>query len=517
MTQAQIRLEAGQKITLEGISYIVAPHPALPGLPYVQRGARGFVIQLRKSDGERMALKYFKIKYRVPALVPITEALRRHADLPGLKAARRTVFTRERHPDVLSKFPALEYGVLMPWLPGLTWYDVITAKTPISAEQGIMWARQTCRVLAGLEAQNLAHCDIAGVNVMVDRAGGGVELVDIEEMYGAEMPRPVEFPGGQDGYQHRASRQQGQWMSEGDRFGAAVLIAEMLGWSHARIRQNSADEHFFAAAEVQDPNSARFRLLSDLLHSAYSPTLADCFRQAWQSRTLSECPTLAAWAQALEGISLPASPPEKDTQPAAGAAPVTHPSQVPASGNGVVTRQREIKVQMPVTPFGVEGAESPSKAETEASVSLVQSSPASAPTITTPIIPTPETLDLEGKKLCRNCGAINDARSPFCGRCGFYIGTGIRKPMPPATHPGVPAGTKTGAHAAGGAPPQPVALNRQSDQVITARRVGADGRRIETPRPPTEPSVEGNFGQWIVLAIILGALLTIILIALIQR
>lgn len=509
MTQAQIRLEAGQKIVLEGITYIVAPHPALPGLPYVQRGARGFVIQLRKSDGERMALKYFKIKYRVPALMTITEALRRHADLPGLKAARRTVFTRERHPDVLSKFPALEYGVLMPWLPGLTWYDVITAKTPISAEQGITWARQTCRVLAGLEAQSLAHCDIAGVNVMVDRAGGGVELVDIEEMYGAEMPRPVESPGGQDGYQHRASRQQGQWMPEGDRFGAAVLIAEMLGWSHARIRQNSADEHFFAAAEMQDPNSARFRLLSDLLHSVYSPNLADCFRQAWQSRTLSECPPLAVWAQVLESISPPASAPEKDIHTAAtSAAPVTYQPQVPSSGNGVVTRRREIKVQMPTTPFGAEGAESPKAVETE---------PLPAAPVSTAPLPDTPALDLEGKKLCRNCGAINDARSPFCGRCGFYIGTGIRKPMPPATYPGAPAGAKTGAHAPGGVPPQPVTLNRQTDQVITARRIGADGRRVETPRPPAEPPVEGNFGQWIVLAIILGALLTIILIALIQR
>src|SRR5436190_17781613 len=120
MSRAQIKVDAGDAITIEGITYRVAEHPALPGIPYVQRGARGFVIQLIAPNGDRMALKYFKLKYRVPALVSVAEALKKYGTLPGLRAAQRTVFTRATHSELLSRYPALEYGVLMPWLPGVT-------------------------------------------------------------------------------------------------------------------------------------------------------------------------------------------------------------------------------------------------------------------------------------------------------------------------------------------------------------------------------------------------------------
>ena len=44
MSRAQFKVEAGEKITIDQTQYRVAEHPALPGIPYVQRGARGFVI-----------------------------------------------------------------------------------------------------------------------------------------------------------------------------------------------------------------------------------------------------------------------------------------------------------------------------------------------------------------------------------------------------------------------------------------------------------------------------------------
>ncbi len=107
MSRAQVKFEANESIRIGHTLYRVAEHPALPGIPYVQRGARGFVIQLVAPDGERMALKYFKLKYRVPALVKVTEALKQYADMPGLRAARRTVFTSLTHGDLLARYPAL--------------------------------------------------------------------------------------------------------------------------------------------------------------------------------------------------------------------------------------------------------------------------------------------------------------------------------------------------------------------------------------------------------------------------
>src|SRR5579871_6032592 len=104
MNKAQIRLELNQLLTIDNVVYHVAEHPTLPGVPYIQRGARGFVIQLQAPDKKRFALKYFKLKYRVPELATIGRALRRYADLPGLRAADRTVFTTQTHPTLIRDY-----------------------------------------------------------------------------------------------------------------------------------------------------------------------------------------------------------------------------------------------------------------------------------------------------------------------------------------------------------------------------------------------------------------------------
>ncbi|MBO9310372.1 MAG: hypothetical protein J7551_11390, partial [Chloroflexi bacterium] len=275
MSRAHIRVEVNQSIAINGITYRVAEHPALPGIPYVQRGGRGFVIQIIAPNADRMALKYFKLKYRVPELVKVAEMLRQFANLKGLRAAQRTVFTQRTHADLIAQYPALDYGMLMPWLPGVTWCDVINTRTALSASEGVRLARNFVEIVASLEARSAAHCDIAGANVLVERKSGQVELVDIEEMYAPNMPAPVEMPIGQDGYQHAASRQNGQWCAEGDRFGAAILIAEMLGWTHPKVRQFSADEHYFAGAEMQDASSTRYKLLHEVLAERFSPRLAE--------------------------------------------------------------------------------------------------------------------------------------------------------------------------------------------------------------------------------------------------
>src|SRR5439155_4722011 len=99
-------------------------------------------------------------------------------------AAKRSVFTKATHPELLTRYPALEYGVLMPWLPGLTWYDIVTTKAPLAPQESLKLAQAASSILANFEERSLAHCDIAGANVITDRKAGQIELVDIEEMYG---------------------------------------------------------------------------------------------------------------------------------------------------------------------------------------------------------------------------------------------------------------------------------------------------------------------------------------------
>ncbi len=489
MSRAHLRVEVNQSLSIGGIGYRVAEHPALAGIPYVQRGGRGFVIQLIAPNADRMALKYFKLKYRVPSLVKVAEALRQFADLKGLRAAQRTVFTQQTHAELIAKYPALDYGMLMPWLPGVTWYDVINMRIAIATAEGVRLARNFAAIMASLEARQVAHGDIAGANVLVDRHNGQVELVDIEEMYAPNMPTPVELPIGQDGYQHLASRQNGQWCAEGDRFGAAILIAEMLGWTHPKIRQFSADEHYFAAAEMQDATSTRYQLLREVLAERFSPQLAELLHAAWHSRSLADCPPLAEWQQALESLSESAS-----AQPEATSAPPARPSPSAPSGEtgGVISGRRAITVHLP--------------SETGETAAKPATAPPSQPA---------SRLQLEGVKLCRNCGAANSVKEQFCTRCGFYIGTGARRPPPkPAPTPPPPSPISLSKPVP---PPQAVTLNRNLNEIITARRVGdpkgGGMMRVESAKPQSE-TAEANVGSTIVIGIVIGLLMMIVVIIL---
>lgn len=485
MNRAQISVAAGEKIAIDGKIYQVAKHPALPGMPYVQRGARGVVIQLITPDGERLALKYFKLKYRVPELVKVAEALKQYADLPGLRAARRTVFTKAANADLLTHYPALEYGMMMPWLPGTTWYDVITTKAILLPQDSVKIAQETSRILANLEDKGVAHCDIAGANVMLERRAGQVtghvELVDIEEMYGPNLPQPVEAPAGQDGYQHRYSRQHGQWSAVGDRFSAAVLLVEMLSWANPRIRQNSTDEHYFAASEMQDAESARYRLLLEVLRDDYSQPIAESFEVAWRSNTLSTCPLLAQWRDLLAAVKVDETKPQ----------PVLISSPV-------ISGRRAI----PGVPLPNDG--------------------------TSPLPdPGPDRVQLDGTRLCRNCGEQNSTTESFCKRCGFYIGIGARPKV--AVHIPIPGSVKAQQAAKTAAPsvpaptttaPQVVTLNRDMDSIIVARRVGdpVQGmQRVISPEKEQDQPIEANFGSWIIVALVVGTILAIALLVLLNH
>src|SRR5262249_25991860 len=142
-------------------------------------------------------------------------------------------------------------------------------------------AYQLVVLLRVLERNHLAHCDISGANVMV-RTGDGsaawtVNLIDFDELYWPRAPQPPELPGGTPGY-CRGSR--GQWEESGDRFAAAVLLAEMLGWRDAQVRGRRSGESYFAPPECEAAASERYSLLEAFLGGLH-PALEQLFAQAW--------------------------------------------------------------------------------------------------------------------------------------------------------------------------------------------------------------------------------------------
>ena len=148
--------QVGDQLAIDSVTYRIAEHPAAPGIPYGQEGRAGIVYQLAVQDGEKRALKVFKARYRLPALVSLADELAPFAELPGLQVCQRTVLSTRRHEELLRQYPDLNYAVLMPWIEGPTWMEILVEKRGLAPEQSLALARRLAQILAGMEECGLA-------------------------------------------------------------------------------------------------------------------------------------------------------------------------------------------------------------------------------------------------------------------------------------------------------------------------------------------------------------------------
>jgi formylglycine-generating enzyme required for sulfatase activity len=272
--------------------YRVAEHPAAPGMAYGQTGRRGTVYQLIDDEGETWALKVFQRQYREPRLAGQAEFIRNYASIPGLHVCERKVLTSIQYMDLIREQMDLAYAVLMPWIPGKTWIEIIVGGEEWIAEQSLVIVKSFLQTLARMEETGIAHCDLSGPNVIIT-PDGEVELVDLEEMYSPNLVRPKALPGGSPGYAHRTAPQ-GLWRDDADRFAGAVLIVEMLGLCDHRLRGKLWGESYFNPDEMQT-DCERYRLLKNNLGECWGESIVELFEAAWFSDTLSLCPTFTEW------------------------------------------------------------------------------------------------------------------------------------------------------------------------------------------------------------------------------
>lgn len=293
------RPEVDHTLTIDDVTYRFTEHPAAPGMPYGQTGRRATVYQVQANNAFH-ALKVFTPAFRSRRVAEGAVRLRPFATLPGLQVCARTVLTPEAHTALLSAESDLAYAVLMPWIAGETWQELLLGRQPFKPEQSLKLARTLADILATMEQQRLAHCDLSGPNLIIKLATLTVTLVDVEEIYAPGLTRPEKLPGGSEGYAHK-SAPQGLWSAEADRFAGAVLLAEILGWCDENIRQIAHSEQYFDPAEMQQ-NGERYQRLLTVLRERWGSALANAFARTWYSETLADCPTLATWAQHLAAL-----------------------------------------------------------------------------------------------------------------------------------------------------------------------------------------------------------------------
>lgn len=285
------------RLTIGGLPYQVMPHPAVPSFAFGQEGRKAFVFQLSGGPDQGLyALKKFKEAFRLPELVEINNKLARFAGWPGLEVCNRECLHNGRHADILDEHPDLEFAVLMPWIGGSTWYDMVIGMTPISRLEAMAYANAAAQVLAALEEAGLAHCDISAANVIINPNTNRAHLIDVEDLYAPGFTAPAAKPAGTDGYAHDTVKG-GYWGPDADRFSGAVIISEMAAWHVPEIRKQAEDEHYFAPEEMQD-DSPRYQLMKRVL-AGISPKMAELFDEAWFSPTLADAPPMKAWQEVI--------------------------------------------------------------------------------------------------------------------------------------------------------------------------------------------------------------------------
>lgn len=289
-----------ERVVIGGQVYQVMPHPSVPAFAFGQEGRKAFVFQVSEAaNGGMYALKKFKEAYRVPELVEVCDALARFASWPGLEVCSRQCLQWGLHDDALNQFPDLEYSVLMPWISGRTWYDIVIGMIRLDRLEALTFANATAQVLSALEESGLAHCDVAAANVIVNPTTGRAHLIDVEDICAPGFAPPAALPAGTDGYAHKTASG-GLWGPNADRFAGAVLICEMAAWHVPEIRKEAEEEHYFFDGELQQ-DCPRYRLMYDVL-GRMDERLPELFDQAWFSEALDDCPSMRQWQEVIGDV-----------------------------------------------------------------------------------------------------------------------------------------------------------------------------------------------------------------------
>ncbi|MEA2559828.1 MAG: hypothetical protein QOH06_1332 [Acidobacteriota bacterium] len=294
----------GDSVILFGEHFEVQAHPSARTIRYAAEGRRAIVYQVAKTNSggrELLALKVFFQAYRSTDLETTARRLWSLGNLEGMRAARRRIVLPSE--PAVAEHPDLAYAMLMPWIQGKTWFDLlVTARTRgdhLEPQRAVRLCERFLRVLRGLEEKSLAHTDIAPGNVAIVDSSG-IELLDLEDIYTPDSPLPQHGSGGSVGYRHQGSKSsKAVWCKEADRYAGAILAAEMLALADPNLARLATDEGFFGENCRSAQGREKFAKAEVYLHRM-APKFLEVFRRSWTARNLAECPALAELHNTIE-------------------------------------------------------------------------------------------------------------------------------------------------------------------------------------------------------------------------
>jgi serine/threonine protein kinase len=283
-------------------------------------GGEGIVYQVSsvKNPSEFYALKTFNKNLEPSFAESINDSMSKsleYKNLSGLRVFDRKLVRSSFDCPEVQQYTELQNSVLMPWIFGNTWHDVIgsyqkdkQSLLPNSFDRSLCLklSKSIAFILAGLEENGLAHCDISSLNIIFDLSKDIVELVDVEDMYFPNSDIPAQKTIGSNGYKHPNTKGN-TWFAEGDRFAGAVLICEILAWSNPEIRELVEDDTFFSNEEFGE-DCKKYQIVKEELSIQYSTEITNLFNKVWFSNDISDCPPFSEWVKELSRIEQPQLP-----------------------------------------------------------------------------------------------------------------------------------------------------------------------------------------------------------------
>ncbi|MFB9277180.1 hypothetical protein [Cohnella cellulosilytica] len=296
--------EVNAPLIINGQRFAIGQHPNAPTIPYGQEGRQGTVYLLHSEDRRRKkAMKVFRSKFVNPSLVYHTQQIAKFSGVEGLLACERFIVTPQNNTELLREEPDLLYAVVMSWIEGPTWMDMLLNKQKLTRRQSHSAAYALAQALVAMEQRGLSHGDLSAPNVMLPMFGERgasvrpidyVQLIDLEQMYASHLERPEHLPVGSPGYASQRHPLTQMWGPYSDRFAGAVLLTEMLGACLDSFFDSTWGESYFAPEETQSYGE-RYARLVEFIRSEWGEAIVSLFIRAWDSNELSQCPTFGEW------------------------------------------------------------------------------------------------------------------------------------------------------------------------------------------------------------------------------
>jgi serine/threonine protein kinase len=288
----------------------VIEHPKAPGFAHAMEGSEAKVYRVKglEAGSHEYALKIMKFRHQDRDFEQTCNELNRLKTIPGLRVCERRCLSPSGEGESIGRYRDLRYAILMPWIHGLSWFDILVlgkeGQSTLDKYRAFRLAYNLAAILSNLEAAGIAHCNLSAGNVIIDVDPNRlqIELIGVEDIYVRGFHQPRCKTLGKPGYQHRTDTQ-GQWHAQGDRFAGAILLCEMLGWYDDKVRAISYGETYFKPDELQSDRSQRLEVLTEAV-SRHDNDLVEMLRRVWESTTLDECPSLNEWNQILNWVKL---------------------------------------------------------------------------------------------------------------------------------------------------------------------------------------------------------------------